>query len=240
MASSNRAIGLSLTLMACVLLAGCGAFSKASDCPSPATRESAASNPVTAGPSRQPQPQQTTPQKDTYSFGLALGDRSAAGSWADQAVYEALTRKDCKAASAVLVNKDGDPGDRPGWGDFDDPRQVLLFQAGYEQLCGKASKARDFYNMVKAKWGGWGGIGWASTDRSAPGNINDAILSWHTCEMYRQVASVIEQKSAGSFKCSYVNSFPNEVGDWQKWGNVNGVDKRWDPRGAKPAAIPSA
>jgi hypothetical protein len=238
MASSNRAIGLSLTLMACVLLAGCGAFSKASDCPSPATREPTASNPVTAGPSRQSQPQQTTPQKDAYSFGLALGDRSAAGSWADQAVYEALTRKDCKAASAVLVNKDGDRGNsRPGWGDFDDPRQVLLFQAGYEQLCGKASKARDLYNMVKAKWGGWGGIGWAGTDRKAPSIINDAILSWHTCEMYRQVASVIEQKSAGSFKCSYV-AFPDEVLDWQDRRNVGGVDKRWDPRGAKPATTP--
>jgi hypothetical protein len=236
MAFSARTFQRSLTLMACVLVAGCGAFSKA-DCPPAAVQESGVSSPATAGPSAQPQPKPTTSQQQGYSFGLALGDRSAAGKWADQVVYEALTRNDCKAAAVVLGNKDGDRGDsRPGWGDFEDPRQVLLFQAGYEQLCGKASKARDLYNGVRAKWGGWAGIGWSSIDSSSPGNITDAILSWHACEMYRQVASVVEHKPAGSFKCSYVTSFPDEVSDWQ---NLD-LDDRWDPRGAKPATIPTA
>jgi len=74
------------------LLAGCGAFQKTAACP-PATVEPVASPSLSPSASMTPTTAPSSaPPREGYSFSLGLGDRSAAGQWPDQFVYEALAQ----------------------------------------------------------------------------------------------------------------------------------------------------
>jgi len=204
---------LVILVFAGALLAGCGAFQKTAACPPP-TAEPVASPSASMTPTTAPS---SAPPRERYSFSLGLGDRSAAGQWPDQFVYEALAARQCGRAQEIMKRRDK-KDNIPGWGDFDDPRQILLFQAGLELCLNNANTARKWYDRVKSHWGGWNGIGWI--------DYYEDTLSWHTCEMYRSVASVMEQKPASSIRCVFTDDYPKPVQNWMG----SDTDDRVDPR----------
>ena len=116
--------------------------------------------------------------RDRYEFRLLpVGDR--VGDEQEERAYDYLLRHDCDAAQRVL----GAPGDRSGnWQNFDNPRNVLLFQAGVHLCHGDSKAAGPYYTAA-------GQHGWAATDNPA------------VCQLYKAVASVLEQRPRRDFAC---------------------------------------
>ncbi|GHJ43435.1 hypothetical protein Cs7R123_07770 [Catellatospora sp. TT07R-123] len=140
-------------------------------------------------------PQGSKPEavKPDFGFKLPRGDKSPNELIANS-VYKLLSDRHCKTAQKLMSQTEGNIT----WRDFEDPREVLLFQAAVE-LCGNDDKAADpqqaakLWNAVPQLYGNWNLIGW---DVATTNN-----LSWHICETYRAVASAIMERPKDDFEC---------------------------------------
>ncbi|MBB5869133.1 hypothetical protein F4553_002512 [Allocatelliglobosispora scoriae] len=169
-------------LLATVLLAGCGTQGECT--------------PGGAPPA--------APPKSRYAFGLPQGDRSP-DQRIESAVYVELARSHCGDARAMMRRKDAD-GDVPGWGSFDDPRAVLLFQAAVELCDGETTRARTVWDVVSRGYGGWTGIGWDVETTT--------VLRWHVCEAYKSVGSALLQKSKDDLPCRRADEIAPAIVAW--------------------------
>lgn len=116
---------------------------------------------------------------DRFSFKLPRGETGVDAG--ESVVYPSIQSGDCGGAQKLL---DGDPPSQETalWPRFDNPRNVLLFQAGIALCNGDADAARGWYAAAEQ-------LGFAETDRP---NI---------CPMYQVTSSVLAQRPPEEFSC---------------------------------------
>lgn len=118
-----------------------------------------------------------------YSWGLPAGDTSPSGN--EGSGYGVLLR--CEDASAWVAG---------AWNGFNSPRNVLTYMAGARLCKGDESGARPFYARALSDYGLAG----------LRSNVN-------ACEVYRSVASVLEQSERSSLVCDGGEEPPWRFGD---------------------------
>ncbi|MGH3712293.1 MAG: hypothetical protein ACRDT4_02355 [Micromonosporaceae bacterium] len=116
---------------------------------------------------------------EDFRFTLPVGETGVDAG--ESEVYPSIQRGECSRAQELL---DG-PSDNPEaalWLRFDNPRNVLLFQAGIALCDGNTDDARGWYERAS-------NLGFAETDKP---NI---------CPMYQITSSVLAQRPPEEFEC---------------------------------------
>lgn len=117
--------------------------------------------------------------EDEFRFTLPVGEKGVDAG--ESEVYPSIQRGECSRAQELL---DG-PADNPEaalWHRFDNPRNVLLFQAGIALCDGDRDGAQGWYDAAEQ-------LGFAETDKP---NI---------CPMYQVTSSVLAQRPPEEFPC---------------------------------------
>jgi hypothetical protein len=117
-----------------------------------------------------------TPTPEPVSYGWTLPTIDTATDGADGEIYQAL-QKSCDDGDAALAAK---------WQQSSSPRDVLLFAAGVQACRGAMAQARTLYQRAKDEYG-WSGLGPAQSDAR--------------CDVYKSVASMIENAPRDRFPC---------------------------------------
>jgi hypothetical protein len=125
-------------------------------------------------------------EEEKYDWNLPPSD----GSTQSGSVYVYLERDDCDGAERLLRDTNRQTGD------FQSPRDVVLFMAGVHLCRVNHDQARVYYDHARSQYGleQFGG---------------DTLV----CELYKSVASVLEQAPRENFSCPYGTPPPWRYGD---------------------------
>ncbi|MGH3737077.1 MAG: hypothetical protein ACRDT6_15905 [Micromonosporaceae bacterium] len=150
-----------------VMLAGCG--SGAVDSPDDQPTDRAGGAETT----------ETGDGGEEFEFRLPVGETGVDAG--ESEVYPSIQRGECDQAQQLLDGSSDDP-ESALWPRFDNPRNVLLFQAGIALCAGDRDAAQGWYDQAEE-------LGFAETDKP---NI---------CPMYQITSSVLLQREPDSFEC---------------------------------------
>ena len=117
-----------------------------------------------------------TPPPTPVAQEWTLPTIDTAADGADGEIYQAL-QKSCDDGDTMLTAK---------WQQSSSPRNVLLFAAGVQACRGAIAPARTLYMRAKDEYG-WSGLGPAQSDAR--------------CDVYKSVASVVENAPRDRFPC---------------------------------------
>jgi hypothetical protein len=115
-----------------------------------------------------------TPIPAGFSWALPAEDTASDG--VDGEIYQAL-RRSCDEGDTMLAAE---------WQHSSSPRNVLLFAAGAQACRGATAQARTLYQRAKDEYG-WSGLGPAQSNAR--------------CDVYKSVASVVENAPRDRFPC---------------------------------------